>query len=81
VDLPWVVVVRNLLRSDDEIDSVTVVPHYPLRSNRRVVLVSPLHTPPRRRCINLVSEATTDASTAMSTDQRPSGVVDDPEAV
>jgi hypothetical protein len=78
VDLPWVVVARKLLRSDEEIDSVAVVPRYPLRSNPGVVLVSPLHTPPRRRCINLVSETTTDASTAMSTDQRPSGVVDDP---
>jgi hypothetical protein len=55
VDLPWVVVARNLLRSDDEIDSIAAVPRYPLHSNPRVVLVSPLHTPPRRRCINLVS--------------------------
>jgi hypothetical protein len=51
VDLPWVVVARKLLRSDNEIDSVAVVPRYPLRSNPGVVLVSPLHTPPRRRCI------------------------------
>jgi hypothetical protein len=71
-------VARNLHRSDDEIDSVAAVPRYPLRSNPRVVLVLPLHTPPRRRCINLVTETTTDASTAMSTDQRSSGVVDDP---
>jgi hypothetical protein len=52
VDLPWDVVARKLLRSDDEIDSVAAVPRYPLRSNPGVVLVSPLHTPPRRRCIN-----------------------------
>jgi hypothetical protein len=51
MDLPSVVVARNLLRSDAEIDSVAAVPRYPLRSNPRVVLVSPLHTPPRRRCI------------------------------
>jgi hypothetical protein len=47
-------VARNLLRSDNEIDSVAVVPRYPLRSNPRVVLVSPLHTPPRRRCISFI---------------------------
>jgi hypothetical protein len=73
-------VARNPNRSDDEIDSDATVPRYPLRSNPRVVLVSPLHTPSRRRRINLVSETTTDASTAMSTDQRLSGVVDDPAA-
>jgi hypothetical protein len=73
-------VARNPNRSDDEIDSDATVPRYPLRSNPRVVLVSPLHTPSRRRRINLVLETTTDASTAMSTNQRPSGVVDDPAA-
>jgi hypothetical protein len=44
-------VARTLHRSNDEIDSIAAVPHYPLRSNPRVVLVSPLHTPPRRHCI------------------------------
>jgi hypothetical protein len=48
---------RNLNHSDDEIDSDATIPRYPLHSNPHVVLVSPLHTPSRRRRITCTPAA------------------------